>query len=152
MHRHRRAMESMSEINLTSLLDLTFVLLIAFMIVAPSLQSQVDVKIPEDVPGAMPASKDPDTIIITVAKPDEGSTLDRIYITRKGRTAERVTDIDDLVQQLIQARMRNVKTSVSVEVDDQAPAGALIRVYGACQTAGFEEIAVPTKPNDDRAP
>ena len=142
----------MGEINLTSLLDLTFVLLIAFMIVAPALQSQVNVSLPDKVPDPDTGMKEPDSIIISIAKPEKDSTLDNIYITRKGREAERVTDMDKLVEQLIQARNRDIEIGVSVEVDDQAPAGALIRVYSACQEAGFEEIAVPTKPKDDKAP
>ena len=140
----------MGEINLTSLLDLTFVLLIAFMIVAPTLRPQIDVKVPENVPGTQAGTTNEDAIVITIGAKADDQALDRIYVTRKGRGDERITDMNNLVELLRDAKLRSPKVSVSIQVDGQVPSETFIRVIGACQEAEIEGVEIPTEPPPKR--
>ena len=148
MHRRRRTLQAEDQINLTSLLDLTFVLLIAFMIVAPTMRPQIDVQVPSNVPNTTAGANDENSTIITIAKKKEGQTLDRIYVTRKGRGDTRITDMDQLVELLtdIRKRDRSGKPRVVIEVGRKVPSETFIQVIGACQKAGIEKVDIPTEP------
>lgn len=140
-------MQAMDQINLTSLLDLTFVLLIAFMIVAPALRPELKVNVPQVDEGTSVGKTDPDTIIITIAKKEEGREFARVYMTRKGQKTrtERETDLKELSEKLADAKLRNPKVSVTIECDGLADAQTFFRVLGACQAAGLETIDVPVE-------
>ena len=75
MRSRRRASQAMTGMNLTSLLDITFCLLIAFMVVAPALTRNMEIELPEAKPPAR--SNQPDepkpTVTVTI---EYGGTFD----------------------------------------------------------------------------
>ena len=148
MARRNRTLKAMDQINLTSMLDLTFVLLLAFMIIAPSLRPEVKIDLPQDVESPEAGQADQDTIIISIGKKEQGATLDRIYLTAKNKKSERVQDMDELIEYLKNAKLRDPKTNVTVEVDRAAPSESLIRVIGACRAAGIDAVSIPIDEKD----
>ena len=50
----RNSLVTLSEINITPLLDLAFVLLIIFVITRPLLEQHIDLKLPENMGGRHP--------------------------------------------------------------------------------------------------
>jgi biopolymer transport protein ExbD/biopolymer transport protein TolR len=63
--RRRRALPVNSEINITNLVDVAFVLLIIFMITAPILQGGIELQLPE---GSASPIKSSDAVVVSVAK------------------------------------------------------------------------------------
>ena len=148
MARRRRPLEQMDQINLTSMLDLTFVLLIAFMIVAPALRPEIPVEIPEVEEGTKTGkTNDENTIIITIKKKEPGREFARVYTTRTGRRTKTELEVDlkELSDKLGDAKTRNPKVTVTIECDGAADAQTLFRVLGACSAAGIHDVSVPVE-------
>ncbi|MFA6960107.1 MAG: biopolymer transporter ExbD [Opitutaceae bacterium] len=92
--RQRRQMHAVSELNVTNLLDLAFVLLIIFMIATPLITSEQT--IPINLPSESKSNQ---------AKPDPDVTFQQISIDRQGAYffgSERVT------LSALQARLRKL--------------------------------------------
>lgn len=143
MRRHRRGVKPVAEINLTSLLDVTFVLLIAFMIMAPSLKYGVEIDLPSMNQGAPQLSTDQSniaTISITRAMGGEA-----------GQTTGRTVMLDDEQLQISQLetrlRERNQaaqgKLAVEINADRDIPYEAFVQVVGALRRAGIEGVGLP---------
>lgn len=148
MARRPRSLKPMDQINLTSLLDLTFVLLIAFMIIAPTLRPEIKVNLPEEVDGTTGGQPDDNTVVVTIDKRPKGTSLDRIYVTVKGKRSERIKDMDELILLLRSAKLREPKTNVTIELDKEVPSQTFVKVIGACREAGIDEVAIPTDEAD----
>lgn len=127
---HRRGPPLSADINVTSLVDVAFVLLIIFMITAPIMQGGIDVELPQ-VKAAPLTSKD--GVVVTV--------------NRQGRIA-----IDDKPVSLaeFQATIRRLvdqrnTSSVYVRGDRNAPFGSVVRVFAALREAGITGAGIVTE-------
>ncbi len=143
MRRHRRGAKPVSEINLTSLLDVVFVLLIAFMIMAPSLKSGVEIELPGMSQGASPLTADPANLAtISISKAMAGTA---------GQTGPRTFELDGQALELneleSQLRERNTasggKLAVQVNADRDIPYEAFVQAIGALRRAGIEGVGLP---------
>lgn len=145
MKRHRRANKPVAEINLTSLLDVTFVLLIAFMIISPSVKYGVEVNLPTMQQGAPQIeSSEANVATITIAKSmvvEPGSSQIRMFML-DGELLE----LDALEKQL---RERNLaaqgKLAVEIQADRDIPYDSFVQVVGALRRAGIEGIGLPVE-------
>ena len=61
---NRSSKEPMSEINVTPFVDVMLVLLIIFMVTAPSIDSRVQVDLPESSADSLPEEQEPLTLTI----------------------------------------------------------------------------------------
>jgi len=122
----------MSGLNLTSLLDITFSLLIAFMMVTPVLTHDMNVELPEATapsdPMPPPPNKD-ETIVVSVQY--GGAPEGPHPLLAAGK------DVPDLV--VLQAMALDwtaQEKPVALEIDWRVPYGTYIQVAAALQRGG----------------
>ena len=124
---------TLSEINVTPLVDVMLVLLIIFMITAPMLQQGIDVNLPAEVAGNIDPTQE--RLIITLGKSD------RIYLN------DRRIDMPELEQQLRQAA--GLSKEVFLRADKDIPYGLVVRLMAMAKKAGIERVGIVTNPVED---
>ena len=123
--------EEMPTLNLTSMIDVLFLLIIFFMVGTKFIESerQIDLKLPQVKPG--PAlSTAPEKKVVNVYK-DGQITLDRKTLTLK-----------ELTRRLAAARSQYPALGVLVRGDGAAPFQRIADVLRACKQAGIADLAI----------
>jgi biopolymer transport protein TolR len=125
---------TLSEINVTPLVDVMLVLLIIFMVTAPMLQQGFDVNLPQEREGG---NLDPsqERLVITLAKNE------RMYLN------DRRIDFPELEQTLRQASATT--REVFLRADQDIPYGLVVKMMAAIKQAGIERLGIVTVPADD---
>ena len=118
------------EINVTPLMDLTFLLLIVFMITAPMMEFGVDVSLPE-----LNAEVLEEPQAVTVSLDRQG----KVYVDR-----EPVSE-NNLEAHLRRLASQGASLSVRVRGDHRRQYGEIIRLMRAVRNAGIEEVALITE-------
>ena len=131
----RSALVTLSEINITPLLDLAFVLLIIFIITTPLLapEQSMDVKLPT---GGVPD------------KPLDKSDLRTVEITKEGtykfnRYAMTLAQIEENLKRDFKA---NPNLVVVINADKMGRTEALYAVIDSCQKNGITRFKLGTVP------
>ena len=136
MRRHRRPLEPIAAINLTSLLDVAFVLLIAFMIVAPSLKYGIDLDLPTIKEGAPQLSQSQlQLYTIVVPKPRDGG---QEFIMN-----DIPAQLRDIESRLTLQKKQGNKVAVEIQADRDVPYDTFIQLVAAVRRAGIESIGLP---------
>jgi biopolymer transport protein ExbD len=130
----RSHLVTLSEINITPLLDLAFVLLIIFVITTPLLEQSLSLKLP---PGGRPdppklQQKDVRTIEIS---PTGIYKLNRQQLTLPQIESSLVTDF-----------RRNTNILIYIRADEMVRAKDLYAVIDACQRNGITKYSLRTEP------
>ena len=122
-----------ADINVTSLVDIAFVLLIIFMIAAPIMQGGVDVQLPKAEARPITAK---DGVVVSVDA--EG----RIFIdeTRVGEAEFRAT-----FGALVQRRKPN---AVYLRADRRVPYGEVVRVLAVIRISGINDVGLVAEEED----
>ena len=129
----RSHLVTLSEINITPLLDLAFVLLIIFVITTPLLEQSIYLKLPQGGAPDNPIDKrDIRTIEIT---PQGNYSLDR-----------RPMSIDQLVREVTAASRANPNTIVYIRADENGYNKHLYAVIDRCQRNGITRFSLRTEP------
>ena len=123
---------TLSEINVTPLVDVMLVLLIIFMITAPMLQQGMDVNLPPEGTGNLDLTQE--RFIITLGKNE------RIYLN------DRRIDLSELEQQLRQAALSK---EVFLRADKDIPYGMVVKLMAMAKRAGIERVGIVTNPVED---
>jgi biopolymer transport protein TolR len=118
----------MSEINVTPFVDVMLVLLIVFMVSAPLLTAGVPVDLPETQAKPLAVEKEP--IAITV------NTDGKVFLKD-----DEVT-FDDLLPKLNALTDGNLDERIYVRGDRAANYGAVMRVMGSINGAGYKHIGL----------
>ena len=128
----RQNLSTLSEINITPLLDLAFVLLIIFMITTPLLESSMNLVIPSS------GTKNP---------PINTSHVQTVSIDRTDtiRFNNQVMDLETLTTQLVQLKQTNPDIAIVIRPDHDLPVQKLIGVMDALQRAGITKVGIATK-------
>ena len=121
---------TMSEINVTPLVDVMLVLLIIFMVTAPMLQQGVDVDLPKTKPSPIKVEKE--RLVITVTK------TRNIYINK------RAFDLPDLKAKLAKIHRADPSKEVFLRADKDVPYGYVVRVMAAVRQAGIAKLGMVT--------
>ena len=129
----RRGLALNADINVTSLVDVAFVLLIIFMITAPIMQGGVDVELPKAQTRPI-SSKD--GVVVSVDRRGQ-IFIDDLAVSY----AEFRATIRRLVDQ------RNT-SSVYVRGDRNVAYGSVVRVLGALHEAGITTAGLVTEEED----
>lgn len=124
---------TMSDINVTPMVDIMSVLLIVFMITAPMLTAGVEVDLPKAGAKAI-SQKDNNPLEITVSR--DG----KIYM---GETEVRLERLKGILR-AIAVEGKNRK--VYIEADMHLSYGIVMEVMGAVSSSGFTRIALVTDP------
>lgn len=132
----KQGLSTLSEINITPLLDLAFVLLIIFMITTPLLENSMDLV----VPSSAAADKAVDTQKVQTVSIDRNDVLKL--------NMEPVTPLA-LEQELIAMRARDPQVAVVVRAHRELPVQKFISVMDVIQRAGITKVGVMTRPEED---
>ena len=130
----RHALSTLSELNVTPLLDLAFVLLIIFMITTPLMEKSVDVVLPSSQSAAN--AVDP-SMVQTVALRSDGTLA----------LNETVMDLPALELALGVLRVAQPETAVVVRSHRELPVQKLVAVLDAVQRARIAKVGVVTQPD-----
>jgi biopolymer transport protein TolR len=121
---------SLSEINVTPLVDVILVLLIIFMITAPMMTRGIDIDLPQAESGA-DATEDRITVTIDADR--------QVYLN------ESPVNIH-LLQERIQPLAASGTTFVFLRADEAVPYGYVMQVVDQVKAAGIDRLGLVTKP------
>jgi biopolymer transport protein ExbD len=128
----RQSLSTLSEINVTPLLDLAFVLLIIFMITTPLLESSINLVIPSSDAANPPIN----TSQVQTVSIDRTDTI---------RFNNQVIDLKTLTAQLSQLKQANPDVAIVIRPDRELPVQKLIGLMDAVQQAGITKVGIATK-------
>ncbi len=123
----------MSDINITPLLDLAFVLLIIFVITTPLLEQGINLKLPEG------------------GKADKALTKNDIRTVEVGARGTymldgRLATLDRLEAELVKAFKTNPDTVVFIRADENGINKDTYAIIDRCQRNGITRFSLRTKP------
>jgi biopolymer transport protein ExbD len=128
----RQSLSSLSEINITPLLDLAFVLLIIFMITTPLLENSMSLIIPSSgVKNAAVPSSQVQTVSI-----DRNESI---------RFNNQIVDLDSLSSKLAEMKRANPDVAVVIRPDRDLPVQKLIMLMDALQRAQIMKVGIATR-------
>ena len=128
----RNNLATLSEINVTPLLDLAFVLLIIFMITTPLLESSMSLVIPSSaVPNPPVNASQVQTISI-----DRSETI---------KFNNQVVDLETLTARLSELKRANADVAVVIRPDRELPVQKLVALMDALQRAEITKVGIATK-------
>lgn len=128
--KQRSQLTAIGDINMTPLIDLTFLLLIIFMITAPLLEYGINVNPPE-------LNADP--------LPEEDSKV--VNLNRDGEIVfeKSVVDAQSLTLQLQALRQANSKLTIMVRADGNRPYKEVMNLMKAVKDSGISNISLVTQ-------
>ena len=128
----RQSLSSLSEINVTPLLDLAFVLLIIFMITTPLLENSMNLVIPSS------GEKNPrvDSSLVQTISIDRTETI---------KLNNRIVDPETLTAQLTEMKRTNPDLAVVIRPDRELPVQKLISLMDTLQRAEISKVGIATK-------
>jgi biopolymer transport protein TolR len=131
-----RTETTLSEINVTPLVDVVLVLLIIFMITAPMMSASVEVHLPQASIAPPPSAKE--HLVVTVAA--DG----RIYV------GESLTDLD-LVPNRVKEKLRATGLSqVAIRGDKAVSYGLVLQVLDRIRLAEVRNVGLVMNPPENR--
>jgi len=128
--------DSISQINITPLVDVMLVLLVIFMVTAPILQQGVSVDLPEVAAGAL-AGTDEQLVVV---------------VTRDGKVQlnDSPLKVDELRQKLTAIVRLRPGREVYLRADKSVPYGTVVEVMAAVRNAGVKRLGMVTEPLTDK--
>jgi len=134
----RNSLVTLSDINITPLLDLAFVLLIIFVITTPLLEKGLELKLPKA--GGSPETK--------LAKGD----IRTVEIDPRGTYAmnRHTMKLDEIVRQLVQDFRFNPNLVIYIRADENSRMKDFVALTDACTRNGIARYSIRTEPPDRR--
>ena len=124
---------SISEINVTNLVDVTMVLLIIFMITAPLLRSGIEVKLPKS---GIQDIRPQEGIVVTLTREMQ------LFINDEAVTAGGFELL------LFRRYTETGKKTVLLKADETIPYGEVIRLMGRIKGAGISNLGLIVEPDE----
>jgi len=133
----RQNLSTLSEINITPLLDLAFVLLIIFMITTPLLENSVNLIIPSSSASNAPIKT---------------GQVQTISIDRQEmiKINDKAVASADLVARLAELKKANPEVAIVIRPDRDLPVQKLIALMDALQRAQINKVGIATKAEANR--
>jgi biopolymer transport protein ExbD len=129
---NRSNFSTLSEINVTPLLDLAFVLLIIFMITTPLLENSMNLVIPSSSGANAPISK---TQVQTISI-DRDETI---------RMNNEIVDAGSLAARLLELKGANSDVAIVIRPDRELPVQKLVTLMDSLQRAQITKVGIATK-------
>jgi len=140
--RSRKRRGPIAEINVVPYIDVTFVLLMIFMITAPLVQTGVDVDLPQA--DASPVDlKDQQPVIVSIKK-------DGAYFIDVGDHENEPVNEAELKDRVGSLLKRNPKAQIYVRGDHQVDYGKIVGVMVALKDAGAPKVGLMTTPPPEK--
>ncbi|MBS1852553.1 MAG: biopolymer transporter ExbD [Acidobacteria bacterium] len=126
-----RTQSSLSDINITPLVDVVLVLLIIFMVTAPVLESGIEVNVPKT---RTVKEITEERMVVTINKQQ------RVFL---GNDAVNINEIADKLRQKIRDPQHQ---AIFVRADEDVPFGAFATVMDAVKQSGISNVSIVTQP------
>lgn len=136
-HRHR----PIADINVVPYIDVMLVLLIIFMITAPSITTQVPVNLPNAQADPIQVKQDAVPLIISIT--ESGQYL----IERDAKGLVKMT-LPEVVSYVSRVLKKQPETPVFVQGDEAVTYGRVIGLMSALQKAGAQQVGLVTESAD----
>jgi len=132
----KQPLSTLTEINITPLLDLAFVLIIIFMITTPLLENSMDLV----VPSSQAASKEVDPSKVTIVSIDRNEVLklNEVQMTES-----------EIGQRLAALRKEDPQAAVVVRPHRELSVQKFVSLMDVIQKAGVMKFGVMTRPEED---
>lgn len=126
-----RTQSSLSDINVTPLVDVVLVLLIIFMLTAPVLQSGIEVAVPKT------------RTVKEITEPRIVISVDREQRVFLGSDPINVNEISTKLRQKVQDPTQQ---SIYLRADENVPFGVFAAVMDAVKQSGITNVSIVTEP------
>jgi biopolymer transport protein TolR len=130
-HHYAASPATVSDINITPLIDILLVLLIIFMLVTPTAQKGVDIALPQDSTTPPPPNQQDNTIVMEVS--DTGA----ISINRLP-----VASLEELDQKLKDVFQTRTDKTMFVRGASKALYGKVVEAMDIARGAGVERVGI----------
>jgi len=131
----QRDATTISQINVTPLVDVMLVLLVIFMVTAPIIQQGVQVNLPQAKAGAIPGSEE--MLVVTIAK--NGN----IYLN------DNAMSLGELGQKLRAIRKLQADKQVYLRADQEVRYGLVMKAIAEIKQAGIDRLGMVTRPSSE---
>lgn len=132
----------MTEMNVTNLLDTAFILLMAFMIVAPAMKHGLELELPEVTAANIDSKK---TLTVVILLPALRGGESRFYIDDRRLT------LDEIQGEIQRQKKVYPDLDVMIEGDANVPYGSFVKALAAVQRAGIDNVGLMTDPEPTSA-
>jgi biopolymer transport protein TolR len=123
---------TISQINVTPLVDVMLVLLVIFMVTAPIIQQGVQVNLPQAKAAAIPGSDE--LLVVSIAK------TGKIYLN------DNVMTLDELGAKMRAIRTNLADKQVYVRADQDVRYGLVMQTIAELKQAGIDRVGMVTRP------
>lgn len=123
---------TISQINVTPLVDVMLVLLVIFMVTAPIIQQGVQVNLPQAKAGPIPGTEE--LLVVTVAKNG------KIYLNDNAVSSAELRD------KLRAIRKLQADRQVYLRADQDVRYGVVMKTIAEIKQAGIERLGMVTRP------
>lgn len=120
--------QSISQINITSLVDVSLTILVIFILSAPLLQSGLDIQLPRTA--------------VANYEGDKGIT---ISITKEKKVFINDKEIKKPLKELVPI-LTSSKKKVYIKGDKDVPYGFVMEIIGLVKSAGIEDVGLISEP------
>lgn len=133
----RNALVTLSDINITPLLDLAFVLLIIFVITTPLLEQSIDLRLPQGGKAVQRVERE---------------NIRVIDVDRSGRylMEKQVVSLEQIERLLVPEARANPELVVKIRTDQESLARHFYPVIERLVTNGITRISLATEPSNRR--
>ncbi len=128
-----RTQTSLSDINITPLVDVVLVLLIIFMVTAPVLQSGIELNVPKT---RTVKEITEERLVVSINKQQ------RVFL---GNDPVNINEIAARIKQKIRDPQHQ---AIFVRADEDVPFGAFATVMDAVKASGITNVSIVTQPLD----
>ena len=128
-----RTQTSLSDINITPLVDIVLVLLIIFMVTAPVLQSGIELNVPKT---RTVKEITEERLVVSINKQQ------RVFL---GNDPVNINEIGARLKQKIRDPQHQ---AIFVRADEDVPFGAFATVMDAVKSSGITNVSIVTQPLD----
>ncbi|HKX49292.1 MAG TPA: protein TolR [Candidatus Binatia bacterium] len=123
---------TISQINVTPLVDVMLVLLVIFMVTAPIIQQGVQVNLPQAKAAAIPGTDE--LLVVSIAKNG------KIYLN------DNVMSLDELGAKMRAIRTNLADKQVYVRADQDVRYGLVMQTIAELKQAGIDRVGMVTRP------
>ncbi|HEY6367609.1 MAG TPA: protein TolR [Candidatus Binatia bacterium] len=131
----QRDSTTISQINVTPLVDVMLVLLVIFMVTAPIIQQGVQVNLPQAKAGAIPGTEE--LLVVTIAKNG------KVYLN------DNPMSVAELGDKLRAIRKLQRDKQVYLRADQDVRYGLVMKTIAEIKQAGIERLGMVTRPSAD---
>ncbi|UCD83728.1 MAG: protein TolR [Deltaproteobacteria bacterium] len=126
---------TLSEINVTPLVDVMLVLLIIFMVTAPMMEQGIEIDLPQASAKALESKEK--QLILTITRDNE------IYLNK------RRCELEGLRNKLKELYNNRSDKEIYLRADSKVPYGFVIKTMAEIKGAGIEDLALITEPYEE---